>query len=207
MALSDISSSELEIARQYANEKNAMLENIIQADASNLRSTLPAFKEEEYDIVLLLGPLYHLLNEDERLRTLQACASMPKKDGIIIVAFVTKFAHLRDLAQRDPKRLFNEKDFYAEYLRTGKYTRNPSTVSHHSHPFETRQLFEKVEYPRLEVQGMIGCEGFLGGGLWKGLNGLNEGEYEAWVDIVWDNAEDESALSASDHIVVVAKRT
>lgn len=131
---------------------------------------------------------------------------MLKKDGVIIVAFVTKFAHLRDLAQRDPKRLFNENYFYTEYLRTGKYTRNPSTVSHHSHPFEIRRLFEKVEYPRLDVQRMIGCEGFLGGGSRKGLNGLNEGEYEAWVDVVWDNAEDESALSASDHIVVVAKR-
>lgn len=206
VTLSDISSSELELARQYTKSENVSLEDVIQADASQLRSTFSSFREEEYDIVLLLGPLYHLLEEQERLNALQDCAAMLKKGGTLIAAFVTKYAHLRDLAQRDPKRLFREKAFYEGYLGDGKYTRNPATVSFHMDVGEIRGLFEKVGEPKLEVKRVVGCEGFLGGELSKGLDGLGEEEYETWVDVVWDMAGDRSVLGASDHMLVVAKR-
>lgn len=132
---------------------------------------------------------------------------MLKKSGFLVSAFVTKSAHLRDLVQKDPERLLSENEFYAQYLKTGQYTRNPSVVSYHTHPAGIRGLFEKVENPRLALLRMVGCEGFLGGGLSKNLNGLSEDAFEAWVAVVWENAEDPTVLSSSDHIVVVAKRT
>jgi S-adenosylmethionine-dependent methyltransferase len=160
-----------------------------------------------YDIVLLLGPLYHLIEESERIHTLEDCAAIVKPNGFIICAFVSKFAHLRDLAQKDPGRLSREKDFYEEYFVTGKYTRNPATVSHHTHPVEIQELFGKVAQTGVTVQRMVGCEGFLGGDLSKHLSKLSEDEYKMWVKFVMDTAEDSHVLSASDHIIVVAQKS
>jgi hypothetical protein len=52
---------------------------------------------------------------------------------------------------------------------------------------------------------MVGCEGFMGGGLSKHLVGLSGEEYEAWVNVILDAAEDPNVLSSSDHILVVAE--
>jgi len=204
VTLSDISSSELEIATEHARKENAPLEDIFQADARDISSVFA--NREKYDIVLLLGPLYHLLQESERLQALEDCMKLTKPRGFIIVSFVTKFAHLRDVVQKDPSRIYKEREFYNKYLLSGEYTRSQAIVSHHTHPEEIQQLFEKVSKNGLTVQKTLGCEGFLGGGLSKHLNGLTTEEYQAWVDIIMQVAEDPYLLSAADHIVVVAKR-
>ena len=204
VTLSDISSSELELAEDHAKSENVLLEKIVQADARDLGSFFSA--KEEYDVVLLLGPLYHLLEESERIRTLEDCISITKLGGFIICSFVTKFAHLRDLVSKDPRRLKREKKFYEEYIVTGRYTRNQAILSHHTHPAEIQHLFGKVARHGLEVRRTVGCEGFLGGSLSKHLIGLNEEEYKTWVDIIMDTAEDPHILSASDHIAVVAQK-
>lgn len=204
VTLSDISSSELELGAQYAKGEKVSLEKIIQADARDIGSVFAA--EGKYDIVLLLGPLYHLLEESERLRALEGCIGITKSKGFIISSFVTKFAHLRDVAQKDPGRLHREWEFYSTYLLTGEYTRNKASISHHTHPAEIQQLFDKVSNKGVVVQKIAGCEGFLGGGLSKHLNGLSEEEYELWVDVIVNASEDPHLLSAADHIIVVAKR-
>jgi S-adenosylmethionine-dependent methyltransferase len=204
VTLSDISSSELELATEYAMKENVSLDKILQADARQLSSVF--FMKGEYDIVLLLGPLYHLLQETERLDVIDSCIAITKPKGYIICSFVTKFAHLRDLVQKDPGRLLREKQFYDEYSLTGSYIRNGGIRSHHTHLAEIQQLFNKIGNSSLAVRKLVACEGFLGGGLTKHLVGLGEDEYRAWVDITLATAEDPHVLSASDHIAVVAER-
>lgn len=204
VTLSDISASELELATGYAKEENVCLEQVIQVDARDLRSVFTT--ANEFDIVLLLGPLYHLLDESERVRAIEDCIAITKPKGYIICSFVTKFAHFRDLVQKDPGRLYREKEFYRAYSLTGKYTRNMATISHHTDPSEIRQLYARLERKGLAVRKTVGCEGFLGGSLSKHLTGLENEEYESWVDLIMETAEDPSALSASDHIIVVATK-
>lgn len=73
---------------------------------------------DSYDAVLLLGPLYHLLEEPERKEAVENALRLAKpQGGLIFCAFVSKEAHLRDLAMRDPARLVNQKEFYAKYVR------------------------------------------------------------------------------------------
>lgn len=73
---------------------------------------------DSYDAVLLLGPLYHLLEEPERKEAVENALRLAKpQGGLIFCAFVSKEAHLRDLVMRDPARLVNQKEFYAKYVR------------------------------------------------------------------------------------------
>jgi S-adenosylmethionine-dependent methyltransferase len=90
-------------------------------------------------------------------------------------------------------------------MTTGHYTRNPAIVSYHSHPVEIGGLFDQI--PKLEVQRVVACEGFLGGGLAKNLEkGLSDDEYDAWIKIVMESAEDQHVLCAADHLLVVVKK-
>ncbi|OAL69405.1 hypothetical protein A7D00_6524 [Trichophyton violaceum] len=210
VTLSDISQSELDYAAKFASDSGVILENIVQADARHVRNNEILFRKGHYDLVLCMGPMYHLLEECERLAVLESCTLMAKPEGFVITAFVTKYAHLRDIAQRDPRRLCDESDFYAQYLSTGKYTRNPSNiVSHHINVGDIRGLFDKLQrngLANIRLERLIGCEGFLGGGLGATIN-LNDAEtYEAWVDVLARYSMDPHVLGASDHIAAVARR-
>jgi SAM-dependent methyltransferase len=69
-----------------------------------------------YDAVLLLGPLYHLVEESERVEAVANAVRLAKPNGVLFVAFVSIAAHLRDIAMREPGRLITDKEFYAKYV-------------------------------------------------------------------------------------------
>jgi len=78
----------------------------------------PALAEASYDVVLLLGPLYHLVDETERKMAVENAFRLAKpKTGLIFCAFVTIEAHLRDLAMREPARILEQRSFYEQYVR------------------------------------------------------------------------------------------
>lgn len=48
---------------------------------------LSEFKNDTYDITLLLGPMYHLFNQEDKLKALSEAIRVAKKGGIIFVAY------------------------------------------------------------------------------------------------------------------------
>lgn len=56
---------------------------ITQGNAKELRG----FADNTYDITLLLGPMYHLFTEDEKLQALSEAIRVTKKGGIIFTAY------------------------------------------------------------------------------------------------------------------------
>ncbi len=53
---------------------------------------LNIYKDEEFDVVLLFGPLYHLLEEEERKKCLNEVHRVLKKDGMIFASFIPYLA-------------------------------------------------------------------------------------------------------------------
>lgn len=125
---------------------------------------------------------------------------------MLFASFLTRFGHLRGVALKDPGRLAREPGFYAEYLKDGKYTRREGIVSHHVHPDDISGVFEGVDGPKLIVEKMVACEGFLGAEQAERLNGLSDEEWKAWVDVLVRFAEDRCVLGASEHVLAVARK-
>ncbi|KAH9209250.1 S-adenosyl-L-methionine-dependent methyltransferase [Leptodontidium sp. 2 PMI_412] len=136
VTLIDISQSELDIAASHAAASNIQLDAIHCADASNLFETCPALSSQigTFDAVLLMGPLYHLLEERERERAMGNAGRLlkvgtsgdeggvegeEKGGGVLFASFVTTFGHLRGVARKDPGRLGREGGFYGGYLGFG----------------------------------------------------------------------------------------
>lgn len=56
---------------------------VIQGNAKNLDK----FPDNSYDITLLLGPMYHLFTEEDKLQALSEAIRVTKKGGIIFAAY------------------------------------------------------------------------------------------------------------------------
>lgn len=204
--LGDVSSQSLEIAKKNAVKESVQLEGIVRADARDLL-VHPDLKESQgsFDIVLCLGPLYHILDQKERTWVLENCLHLVKAGGYVLVAYVSVYAHLRDLARRDPARLSKEWTFYSSYLDTGNYSRNPQTKSFHVYPGKLGEELKDVE-GKVKVEKVVSCEGFLGFDGAKGLAELGVEERERWVDVIMHSAENPEVLGAADHLLVVLKK-
>jgi len=199
--LRDLSPGLLEIASQKQTERlsqrvdaadgekngGGILASIGGGNALDARSLFPVSEEGSFDATLLLGPLYHLLAEDERARAIQnALALLKPATGILFAAFVSRNAHLRDIAT-------------GMYVRRGE--RN--VESYHATLAEIEPLVEKAGGCVLEI---VGTEGLLGGGLDKQLAGADRETLESRLEVMRDAGRQEHNLGNADHWLVVIKK-
>lgn len=64
-------------------EKNSKNVHCYQGNATNLSK----FKDKEFDIVLLFGPMYHLISKNEKVTALMEAKRVLKDDGIMLVNY------------------------------------------------------------------------------------------------------------------------
>lgn len=81
----DLSPVNVEIVKEQIKEAGFKNAEAKVGDATNLTG----IADESYDVVLCLGPLYHLKRED-RQKCIRECKRICKPEGIIVFAFINK---------------------------------------------------------------------------------------------------------------------
>jgi SAM-dependent methyltransferase len=171
-------------------------------DARDLR-----FASTSFDAVLLLGPLYHLTDGDDRVRALREAARVAGPDGVVFAAAITRFASLFDGLARE---LLFDPDFrpiVERDLREGQH-RNPQrrprwfTTAYFHHPEELRAELERAD---LEIVELVGVEGLAG---WLPQLGRRWQDAADRELIMWSARVVEtepSLLGLSSHLLAVAR--
>jgi len=90
--LVDASAKHSEQAKKINEHSKEKLQSISVGDARNLDQ----FPNESTDVILLLGPLYHLVNKEDRVKALDECWRILKKDGLLFTAGINRYASLYD---------------------------------------------------------------------------------------------------------------
>jgi S-adenosylmethionine-dependent methyltransferase len=96
VTLVDLSQANLALAQAKVAEVGVELAAVIHANVLSL----PTLPEAQYDAILLLGPLYHLLELAERETAVAIAHNLLKPGGLIFAAFITRFAPFRDMASK-----------------------------------------------------------------------------------------------------------
>jgi len=102
---------------------------IIQGNAMDLS----VFPDNEYDITLLLGPLYHLYNKEDKRQALSEAIRVTKHGGIVFAAYIISDGCILDEGFK--RGNIN----VADYIEKGLI--DPQTFTAHSEP---KDLFELV---------------------------------------------------------------
>jgi SAM-dependent methyltransferase len=121
------------------------------------------FADGAFDAVLLLGPLYHLGEEAERVRAAREAARVCRPGGVVLAAAISRYAPLLDVLRRGSGALADEQAFAnaQDETLTGRRVaaerrRSPFPDGYFHLPAE---LERELAAAGLEVAGVYGVEG------------------------------------------------
>ena len=191
----------LEQAKARSKSSGITLGSITRGDARCLSAP-----SDIADAVLLLGPLYHLVERADRLMALREAHRILKSQGVLIAAAISRFASLIDGLARGFFRDAEFRKIVASDLATGQH-RNPTsqtayfTTAYFHRPEELAAEVREASFVDIQI---LAVEGPAWGTAHLG---------EAWDDAMQRKSlmeflsvieREPSALGASAHFMAVA---
>lgn len=197
VTLLDLSKRHLEVARTKAEERGVTLKDYIHGNALDLSGV-----HGEFDVILLMGPLYHLVEEKDRKKAVEEALNRLKRGGLLVASFISNYAPLQDyLAQLRP---FDSVDQLLDYLNHGvnQVTQGFTTAYFSGYP-EARNLMASFGLTELIFAGV---ENILGSKEAE-INELEEPEYQKWLEIGYRLSQDEFLIGTSQHFLYIGRKS
>lgn len=120
--LADLSLKHIEQAVSRKKRENAT--NLISCDVVNALD-LSIYEDNQFDVIILFGPLYHLLEESERKQCLRECNRVLKTGGKIFASFIPHLSGSIAILDRyfwDPSQV--DVNNLNKVFESGKFTNN-----------------------------------------------------------------------------------
>ena len=173
--------------------------SVIQGNALDLS----AFSDNQYDITLLLGPLYHLYNEEDKKQAIREAIRVTKKGGIIFAAYVISDGCLLDEG-------FKRSNInVAEYIKNGLL--DSRTFAAKSEPKDLFELVRKEDiddlmsaFPvkRLHYVAADGCTLFMR----EAIQTMDEDTFQLYLKYHFAICEREDLVGITSHAIDIFKK-
>ena len=155
VSLLDYTPSHIDQAKEKSSSNGIELRSFDCGDAKSL-----PYESGEFDLVLLMGPLYHMQKNEDRIQCLNEAYRVLKKGGIVICESISRYANIFD----GFKYMFIEDEKFVkildENLASGMH--NPEDTEYFTTAFfHTPDLLKKeIEQANFEVINLVSVEGF-----------------------------------------------
>jgi S-adenosylmethionine-dependent methyltransferase len=195
--------SEVQLARLQQRLECAGLSDRVDCRQGDARS-LQTVPENDFDAVLMMGPLYHLVQEADRRQAVQHAVSRLKPGGIIISSFISRFGILGDL-------LKNVTDWIEDQTEVGSIIeRGYDPPGFHKGGFrgyfvsllEIAPLHEAAGLDTLLVAGVepaISADD-------DSYNRLEGRQRQLWLDLLYQVSREPSLVASSRHILYIGRK-
>ncbi len=204
VTLLDLSEGCLQLAQKKAQEAGVSLDECLRGNGMDLHR----FKDGSFDVVLLMGPLYHLLYMDGRDHAVKETHRVLRRNGLVFATFITRYAPLRWSAKNEPEWLSQGKQLLETGVWRPSATGIPSkarvgfTSSYFAHPIEIRPLMKRNGFEYLDL---IGCEGAISM-IEEKINELKGDEFDSWVDLNYRLGKDPGLHGAAEHLLYIGRK-
>jgi SAM-dependent methyltransferase len=157
------------------------------------------------DAVLLLGPLYHLVERADRLRALGEARRVLRPGGLLFAAGISRFAGLLDLLVGEVLHEADVRPLVAEALRTGAFLGTADglfTTAYFHLPRDLRAEVGEAGFSAVQVLNVEG-PGFLVADFERRWADPAQQETMLWAAEVVESEPE--MLGAASHLLAIAR--
>jgi S-adenosylmethionine-dependent methyltransferase len=171
-----------------------------QADARDMRGV----PDGPYDAVLLMGPLYHLVELSDRKRALRQAYARLKPGGVLMSAFICRYGILGDLMKNVPGWIeeIDEVECVVSRGRDPEDYPRGGFRGYFADPAEIAPLHESCGFTTVEL---LAVEPAISGHDLS-YNRLRGKRRELWFKLLARVAAEKSTVGASRHLLYIGRK-
>ena len=177
-------------------KKNSTKVNTILGNAINLKK----IKDNSYDIVILFGPMYHLISDEDKIKALNEAKRITKPNGYIFISYyMNEYAIV--------KHGFMEKKI-KESIKNGLVDKNFHITPKNTDLYSMVRLEDINKYKnivglkRVKILSQDGPTDYIR----KYINDLDEEEFSIYINYHLSICERKELLGSSSHILDILKK-
>lgn len=161
---------------------------------------LSIFDDDSFDVTLLFGPMYHLLNKEDKIKALLEAKRVTKKDGIIFVSY-----YMNDFAILTYGFI---KGNIINSIKEGRVDENFHMVNKEDDLYSMVRIedideFNKVcNLTRVKILSQDGASDYIR----TSLNKLSKEEFEIYIKYHLSICERSDLLGASSHLLDIVRK-
>lgn len=186
------------INKNIKNKKLTMKTAVLDA------TDLSVFADDSFDVVLNMGPFYHLITEEQRNRCLDECIRVLKKGGILVTAYIPRFFVFQYVAMSDKRYL--DSNLAKQLTETGVLKHSDEKCFWTDTYYSSKEEMEQLYISRnLEITDHFAQDG-MAPLLSHQVDRWSESEFDIWCRYHYSICREPSILGASNHVIIIGEK-
>jgi S-adenosylmethionine-dependent methyltransferase len=194
----DLSSKLIELCQKRVSAEG--LEKNVRFFVADTRD-LSDIKDSDFDAVLLMGPLYHLVLEEDRKTALGEAYNRLKRGGIIFSAFISRYGIWGNVMKNIPESI-EDQVAVRSVLDSGRDPEGTQAYDFRAYfakVSEIAPLHEEIGFKTLVLAGVepaISADD-------ESYNKLEGTRRKLWFDLLYELSKEQSIIAASQHLLYI----
>lgn len=200
VTLFELSSEELKLAEEKIKAEGLRADEFICDTALNVHR----LEDKKFDGMLIMGPMYHLHNKEDRLKVLKEAKNKLTDDGVALISYINSIGVLK-AGLTEFYEIFEDIDNVYNYLGEQIFDETNSFTEVY---FTTPEAaLKEIEEAGFEIISYAGAEGLLSG-LHLPLKKVYEENrlvYDNFVKVAVEKCELPQYRDATEHLNIVVR--
>ena len=163
-----------------------------------------ALPDARFDAVLLMGPLYHLVEEADRRSVVSEAHARLVSGGVIFSAFLSRLGVLGDFISRMPEWI-EDRAHVRSFLDRGRRPDDAPRGGFRGHFAKVEEIAPLHEAEGFETITLVGVEPAISADD-ESFNSLAGRRRDAWLDLLEKIAAEDSIVGASRHLLYIGRK-
>lgn len=195
----DLVEDHIKRLKEIIRQTNADIEVHI-GDATDLSM----FASGSYDVVLCLGPLYHILSPQKRELCISECKRLVRMNGVMIFSYISPYSVFPCVIRGDKNRISQELvDIILDDHRIG--SDSPFCFWTDNYYYDPEEIEFFLISNGLEVIDHLASDG-QSIAFQNVVNQMTEDQFEVWMNYHLKTCRTKSMLGSSNHGLIVARK-
>lgn len=169
------------------------------------RAALRGYRGKPFDAILVMGPLYHLIQEAERRETLEAVCQAVRPGGKILSAHMSRTGYIKYVFQNTPDLVLTNPTAVTEVWQNGFNAQHPRDGHFRGYwttPQETKALVESAGLKFVQIHSQDAGTG----GDDEVFNTMPMEQKLAWSNFLFRLSADPNTWGDARHFLCVSER-